>query len=287
MLKVSLTHDIDRIAKTYQNLTHPMKYALRGNIRGAAGSILNVHRWRSIYWNIEDIMEMENQFGVKSTFFFLNESIPFQLFNFRNWPLSLGRYSLNEKRVVEAIKTLDSRGWEIGLHGSYRSFSDKRLLADEKSELERILGRPVVGIRQHYLNLDEPDTWVMQQDLGFEYDASYGYTRSIGFKGQRVRPFKPFGAKDFVVFPLQIMDFCFMETPNNMTRFREICTEVDKNNAVLVLNWHNDVFSEVDFPGYRHAYSTLIQEFLAMGAEIKPLGKWMVDSKVEVDTLKN
>src|SRR3990167_5511945 len=130
------------------------------------------------YWTFETITKLEEECSVRSTFFFLNESIHFEILKPKTWRPSLGRYSIFEKEITKVIKKLDRGGWEIGLHGSYNSYRDKTLLANEKEDLEKILGKEVYGIRQHYLNLDIPNTWQIQRNLGLRYDASFGFRRN-------------------------------------------------------------------------------------------------------------
>ena len=84
------------------------------------------------YWCFPKIIEIENDYKIKSTFFFLDETIKFDILKISNWPLSLGRYRLEENIVSEIIKYLSNNGWEIGLHGSYNSFNDKNLMLKEK-----------------------------------------------------------------------------------------------------------------------------------------------------------
>ena len=43
------------------------------------------------------ILKIENEYNVKSTFFFLNESIKFDLLNLSNWSKSLGRYKFTDE----------------------------------------------------------------------------------------------------------------------------------------------------------------------------------------------
>ena len=148
-LTVCLTHDVDRVCKTYQYITHDLLHLKFTKL----GSIFSKE---NPYWAFKKIMSIENEYQVKSTFFFLEESLPFKFFSPKNWKLSLGKYKFSTPPVYNIIKELDANGWEIGLHGSYNSFRDYSLLSREKNNLEKVLAKPVVGIRQHYLNLDIP-----------------------------------------------------------------------------------------------------------------------------------
>src|SRR5579875_1507898 len=87
------------------------------------------------YHGIPYIVDIEKQFGVKSTFFFRPEYD-----------------NLESVKVYEdEMKELVKNGWEVGLHvnnaGSLSS------IMREKDTLEKVLGSKVVGSRVHYLRI--------------------------------------------------------------------------------------------------------------------------------------
>ena len=263
-LKVVLTHDVDRIHKTFQYLTHDVRTLRIGKLR----TIINGKR---PYWQFDQIMELEGKYGIRSTFFFLQESIPFNLLNPKNWKLSLGRYSLLNPEVKRIIRELDENGWEIGLHGSYNSYKDINLLKNEKAIIEDILGNKVIGVRQHYLNLDIPKTWQLQREAGFDYDASFGKKRDIGYRDNRYYPFKD-NASNMYVIPLALMEgYLFSKAKNNIETAwlftKELMDEAERNNAVFSVLWHQRMFNEEEFPGYKLVYEKIIKEAKARGAE--------------------
>ena len=265
MIRVCLTHDVDRTEKTYQYITKPIIKFLKGDLFSLFKNISLKKRNRP-YWGFDYITEIESKYSVKSTFFILNETIRFNPFLFKTWKLALGRYNINDKKIVSIIRELDSNGWEIGLHGSYLSYKNLELLKKEKAALESILGHSISGIRQHYLNLCT-ETWSNQETAGFLYDSSWGMINKIGFKDDKILPFFPLKKKQFCVIPLNIMDYPFVNISNKWERFEEIIHTIEINNGFLVINFHSNNFDEFDFPDYRHTYEIIIQKLYRKNAQ--------------------
>jgi len=266
---VCLTHDVDRVKKTYQYFTRSGRFLKRMQIKDAFNEIFSFSKLyfrkdceKDPYWNFERIMDIERKLDVKSTFFFLYESGKISIFKPRTWKLYLGRYNIKNPKIVKIIKRLNSEGWEIGLHGSYESYKNKDLLKKEKGDLEKILGHQVYGIRQHYLNLDIPITWEIQEELGFKYDSSFGFRDRIGFKENRYFPFHLVDSS-FLEIPLSIMDTALFSRYNSLMNIWEECERIveiaERKGAVLSLSWHQRSFNEKDFPDRIKIYGDLIK----------------------------
>jgi peptidoglycan/xylan/chitin deacetylase (PgdA/CDA1 family) len=277
-LTVCLTHDVDRVKKTYQYFSKPFQSLLKMNFNLFFKQLLSIFK-KNPYWCFDKIITIEKKYNIKSTFYFLDESISFNLFNYDTWKLSLGRYKLDDKNIIKIIKKLDTEGFEIGLHGSYNSFKDINLLKNEKKKLENILNKKIIGIRQHYLNLDK-DTWKLQAQAGFKYDSSFGHLRKIGFKENKFHPFRPF--KDyFTVFPLVIMDANLFQNDQSITSILKECNKIIdiaiEKNAILVINWHQRVFNEQEFPKFKEIYEKLILKLKSKNANFQKLEKVYYD----------
>lgn len=272
MIHVCLTHDIDRIDKSYQYVTKPLRALKSGNIRLFLKLIWSALTVRRPYWGFDVLMRIEEMYGVKSTCFFLNESIKPQLRKPSSWKLAFGRYNIHDKRIVGIIRQLDAKGWEIGVHGSFRSNSDVELLRQEKKTLEEIVGHEVIGIRQHYLNFAE-HTFEIHDKCGFKYDSTWGLTKGVGFKEGRVKPFFPIEGSDYCEIPMIIMDSPFAETPDRWEQFEQIANEIDRNNAYLVINYHNNYFSDSDYQGYDKDYVRMIEIMKGRGAKFMTMGE--------------
>jgi len=258
---VCLTHDVDRIRKTYQYITKSSK----GNRR----RMRRLFEFGNPYWGFPTIMRLEGKFEVRSTFFFLQESKKINLLRPKDWALSVGKYRFNNKRVSEIIKMLDRNGWEIGLHGSYESCKYEDLLQEEKKELEQVLGAEVIGIRQHYLNLEIPHTWKIQCEVGFLYDASFGFRDEIGFRDDRYLPFHPLD-NSFLEIPLTLMDGALFSNYDGEDVVWDKCFNViktaERQRGLLTVLWHQRVFNEDEFPGWSNVYTKILKECMERGA---------------------
>jgi len=272
---VCLTHDVDKVYKSYQYITHFIRSLRKKDFRRSRYHLFSIFK-SNPYWNFDRIIKIENKFFVKSTFFFLNESIKFNIFKVDNWKLSVGNYRVDRyPKLREMICWLDRNGWEIGLHGSYNSFIDISLLRKEKTCLEKIIGHEIIGIRQHYLKLND-NTWKIQENAGFKYDASFGFTQKVGFRDDKIYPFSPHRVNNykFIVFPLAIMDLPLMNIANYWDVFLEIIKLAQKNEGLLVINWHQRVFNEVEFPNYSKTYIRIIEECKKRNARFYTLGEY-------------
>lgn len=262
-----LTHDVDRTYKTYQYIPSLLKDIRKGNLTGAVEqvkSLLFKYGKSNPYWTFDNIMALENELEVKSTFFFLNESGRLNPFSLKSWILFGGRYKIDSPDVAGVIKMLHRSGFEIGVHGSYHSYKDSELLKAEKEKLESLVGAKIHGVRQHYLNFDPKNTFRIQELVGFEYDSTLGFTPQIGVGFRRgtcfpFHPISPNGLRSpLLEIPLIIMDGG-LPTRDTFGDCAKILSIVERYGGALTLLWHQRMFSEGDFPNMTKIYRQLIE----------------------------
>lgn len=266
-----LTHDVDRPYKTHQSLFYAIKDRDPKHLRTLLPGI-------NPYWQFEEVMKLEEDLDVRSAFYFLNEQNlfrdrpPREWMRLESWKLYSGRYSIFDPKIVDIIRKLDVGGWEVGLHGSYESFQSKSRLQYEKETLEEILGHSILGGRQHYLNLEKPDTWRHHADIGLKYDSSLGSATDCGFQyGYDIK--RPFD-DEFVVFPLTLMENALPDPGENFEKAWDVCRrlldEAAANDATMTILWHINKFSEQEYPGYRRIYRRIIEYAKKLNAWIGP-----------------
>jgi hypothetical protein len=263
---VCLTHDVDEVKKTYQWITYPLKQIRRGNLGILVPqfrSSIEKIRGKEPYWTFDEILRVEGSRGVKSSFYFLKETGRVRLSDRKTWRHLGRRYDFNAPHVRKLLRDLYSRGWEVGLHGSFYSYRDPELIRDEKGALEHSLGTSVTGGRQHNLNLKIPETWLNQEKSGLLYDTTLGYNDSLGFRWGISFPFRPFSLKenrflDVVQIPLTIEDLPYFRSNEPFDQFLKIFKNVGHVHGVLTLLWHHSVFNEKEFPGWESEYIKIL-----------------------------
>lgn len=252
-----LTHDVDHILRhAYQRLWALKQVtAFRPEMRDWLDSIF---RRRNSAWNFEAIMDMEEGWGVKSTFLFLNESAK------GIGPKFWGRYAIGSPTVRDIVRTIDNSGWEVGLHGSLESFDNPALLKREKDILENILGKAVTSSRQHYLHISER-TFRIQSEAGLLCDSSVGFA-AIPYDGKNgYIPYIP-GGSSVLELPMTLMDTVDIADVSNREKYIETLDQIRLHGGVLTLNWHQCRLSRTRFPNNVALYADLVAQALALGA---------------------
>jgi hypothetical protein len=144
----------------------------------------------------ERLASWESARGIRSTFFFL--AVREDRFG--------RRYDVGSPPFRRFIRSLLEHGHAAGLHGGIEGYLSRETFVEERRIVSEAAGRPVAGVRQHYLRLRVPETWIAQSEAGLGYDASLGFADAPGFRGGTSFPFRPEAPRDFLVFPLNGMD---------------------------------------------------------------------------------
>lgn len=271
-----LTHDVDEVSKRHQYLPSIAGAFRRGCVSELFYHLSNLlfrHGLNNPYWTFDAIIKLENALGVKSTFYFLHETGKVNPFKFRSWILYSGRYRITRLEIQEVIKKLKAAGFEIGVHGSYRSYCDTNLLMNEKRILEWVTGDKVLGVRQHYLNYNPVDTPRIHLECGFAYDSSIGLkpASGIGFRRGTCFPFLVTDVKgtscQVLELPLIIMDSAVGISAQPEECFR-LMDQVEKYRGVLTILWHTRNFCEKENRLLANLYEKLIIEAQARNAWI-------------------
>lgn len=240
---VCLTHDIDDI---YPPLRHMLVSSLYSLKHLDLNDIRSQTLWKikgkkhSPYLNFNQIMEIENKYDAKSSFYFITATKD---------PL---RFRYNIEEIENELGEVLDNGCEVGLHGGYYAYDSFENIRAEKERLEAVSGKRAIGYRNHYLRFKVPDTWELLAKAGFKYDTSFGYADMIGFRNGMCHPFKPFNLDknetiDILEIPLVIMDGTLFSYSKSFTEgfenAKRLIDTVERYNGVITILWHNNMFS--------------------------------------------
>ena len=239
---VCLTHDIDGVYKPIiEKGIQSLKHGVHARFSETYHSIMQMRSKKIPFVNFEDIMNLEDRYNARSSFYFL--------------ALEPGDrdFSYHIEDLEHELGTIKDRGWEIGLHVGRRGSSDPDELRNEKKRLEKVINNSVTGCRNHFLNFVVPDSWEILHAAGLSYDSSLGYADCAGFRNGMCHPFKPFNLNsgkiiDIIEIPLVIMDDSLLDRymrldPDQAWEItRELIDRAANCHGVITLLWHNYSF---------------------------------------------
>lgn len=276
--RISPSHDVDEPSRdAFRGLGAVLKesageFLKRRNFgRAVAGPWHWLHGQRALhpddeYNTFDRLMDESEARGTRSTFFFMAGA---------SNPAFDRRYGLRHPAMRRLIRRIHDRGHLIGLHPSFETYRDARLLsreADTLRETLRLLGirQDRLGARMHYLRWSLPHTWRALVEAGLDFDASLGFADAPGFRGGTCHEYRAFDvlserAMDLAVKPLIAMDVTVMDdkylglgtSPQAhevLSRLRRRCEAVGGDFSLL---WHNN---ELCRPGSWDLYRSALGE---------------------------
>ena len=251
-----LTHDIDGIRRGRK--TELLTYLRQANFVKTAKQVIQMMTGEIGSQEIEEIVYVESHFGYRSIFFFIPNQQPDQ---YNQQVILNGDYEISDSIVQNIFMLIDKQGSEIGLH---RSFSAEGF----NTELQW-LNRDVLANRNHYLKCSLPDHFEQLDQAGIKIDFTMGFPEKTGFRNsysQPVKPIHPLTGEQYnvILVPLNIMDASYYYynqlSPEQVERKILGFIEKHSKNALLVINWHNEFFSEARFPGYAKIYLSILKK---------------------------
>ena len=265
------THDVDRVHRGWVDAVRRAKGLVSsGRWRDAAGTLRatawGMRKGADLNWNLDELLQIDRSYGASPTFF-LMASGGHQLD---------GDYVPTGRQWESVCSRIVDSGGEIALHGSYRSHADADVLGAERTGLARVVGPPVVGVRQHFLRHDGVRTVRAHVDAGFEYDATLGFVDQIGFRAGTSWPYPAFDAArgervPLMELPLAVMDrtlerYLGLQPERVWEAVEPIMRTAERTGGCVVALWHNVFIVEQCYPGWRALYERMLGFARSRGA---------------------
>ncbi len=279
---IALTHDLDNLwrwtrrgfaASGYRTLRAARRLDARGVGRelgdGADWLVRHLPRRSDPFWTFPQLLSGEDMRGVSSTFFVIARHTHKQDGN---------QPETYRRKIPEALELVTAAGREIGLHGND---ADRLALAEvtlDRDDLAARAGRPVSGIRYHYLRALYHETLPLLEQAGFTYDTTMAFAEHEGFRCGCSFPFRPYSLDEerpleLVELPLAVMDGTLQEPHYRGLEAAEaeraaaaVLARALRSGGAVSLLWHNNRFDKRVSRGYDKVYWRLLDQALAHGA---------------------
>lgn len=196
------------------------------------------------FWLFEDIMQEEEKYGFRSTFFVASVN----QFDERGSIFDVA-YNISDSESVKVLTNIVERGFEIGLHASYNAYHSKDHFVFEKEKLEHITGVKVAGLRHHrwHVGKDPLRTLRMHEEVGFEYDSSIAFNDHIGFRRSTPLPYNPWDEVrtrmiNVIQLPVFCMDANLFYRPGRgcdaIEELKHYVGTIRQSGGLGVIDWH-------------------------------------------------
>ena len=169
-------------------------------------------------------------------------------------------YRLDHLAIVNLIKSIKSRGHNIGIHPSYETYKNYSLFKKEENNFFELMNQIKIdqnewGGRMHYLRWSWPYTGLLWSDSRFNYDSSLGYADSPGFRCGTCHEFRMFDPKSQKILNFKQRPLIFMECSVLDRKYQNLGYNKDSIKSIICLKdackivngtftilWHNSYF---------------------------------------------
>jgi hypothetical protein len=265
---MAMTHDVDVVslwpAYSAMRVAELLK---QGDIARATqvavtatASLASNPVWRAA----ANILDVEREYGVKSTWFVIAGSPTFA--TMRAGDVTYEPETPLARRIIQAAH---DAGHEVGLHGSFESFTSPEVFVQQRQRLTQIARRPLAGVRQHFLRMRPGQSHAAMKSAGFAYDSTFGFSERNGFRLGVADVLPVWSARDDKALDLDEAPFVWMdralskyqniEDPEQWTLdglvIAKTCRDVE---GLWTGIWHPNMDAALGFPKAPAAFKDLV-----------------------------
>ncbi len=263
-----LSHDVDFLPAgrrdiAVQGAKSVLRHLLRhldpaDALRVAAGWMRAWAAGRDPYGCVPSIIAQEQHMGVRASFTVaVGHRDPHDV-----------NYHVEDDRVRDYLRVIADSGFDLCLHGSYRSTENPQWYIEEAALLSQRLARPV-GSRQHFLAFDYDTLFQAQEQAGIEYDMSIGFPDHPGPRAGFSYPYFPYHLREDRPYKvLEIGLFLMDATLRGYMRLKgaaawrviEQCLDdLRRKRGCASVVWHPIVFGGARDPGYDRLFWDMVE----------------------------
>jgi hypothetical protein len=288
LFSVCLTHDVDRVEsysptsflrdlkkqKLFENnLFNRLK--IQFNILKTSIKKRMQNKVFDELWCYERWVDLENKYGVKSTYFFFvrPDEEDISIYDCDYELIDEIVYDSKKVSVAQYIKRLKNDGFEIGLHGSFYSFNNRELFGKQKEVLEALLETKIYSTRQHYLHYEINKTPNVHAENGVFIDSTLGFNTDVGYRAGTSFPYYietsrgavleiPLIIMDSALFSKNGLDYSMEDAKKTIIDIFDVTEEV---GGCVTINFHPDY---LNISKYFDTYKFILDEITRRKAKV-------------------
>jgi hypothetical protein len=232
-------------------------------------------------------VEVEEKFGFRSTFFVFPTHVRKRhvIDNVYQWNDRIPyRGERCPARVM--VRDLHSRGWDIGLHASYLSFESYDMIAEQKNEVEQLLGSNITASRHHNLHFESALTPRLLDQASIKVDSTLGFNRDVGFRAGTSYPFRMWDEQQerwlsIIEIPVVLHDGALLrpdnldlDPENAIALCKRLIDRVIETKGVVTLLWHPESIARCGWFDVYEKVLGYIQAENGWGASARQIYEW-------------
>jgi hypothetical protein len=244
-------------------------------VAAAARSAMGDPVWSAV----QDVLRVERERSVHSTWFILCGTPTWA--TMRAGDLTYVPESAAARRIIAAAAR---EGHELGLHGSFQTYTDEHALRAQGQRLAHLANRQLDGVRQHYLRMLPGVTQRSMIAAGFAYDSTFGFADRNGFRlgvADIVPAWSDAQAEllaidevPFIWMDRALSKYQGLESPTSWVvdalKLASTCREVE---GLWTGIWHPNLAPALGFPGAPGAFASLVRDITAQAPYVASMGE--------------
>ena len=226
------------------------------------------------------MMELEDKYNVRSTWFFITKDRhPGMLDQHTKAPANRQAYY----KIAEHSKFINDlmdRGHEVGVH-SLDAHWNVELGKQELDIIKDITHQDDIGVRSHWLYFDKDSSYENLAKSGFYYDCTLGWNDKIGIP--IVSPDLNKSDFELHIIPTHIQDgalydecYLGMSFHDSQEHIVSLLDKLIDSKSVITILWHNNSFDAPRF--WSDGYEFIIKHLKDKGCEFMTVKQYIAQS---------
>ena len=221
-------------------------------------AMVMLNRRKDPFDTFDFIISLSEKYHTELLFFIL-------FADYDNYDKNISHNSLKFQQLIKHLADYS----KVGIHPSYASMDQSGKLTVEIKRLSKVLHKPIVRSRFHFLRFQLPMSYNNLIKNNIDSDFSMGYSNEYGFRASICTPFNFYDLEtdaetDLIIHPFAVMDtalktYLNCTTDEALNILKNIIDEIKSVDGTFYSIWHNNNLCEsFGWEGWSKVYEQMI-----------------------------